>query len=126
MRNIRVGKQTFVMTEKDEMKMKESGVNMYGVRQRIKRLGFYDAIEAPAGMRRKEWNALKRMERLEEMREVESLKERIQRRRTEELRRKKPHLFNVPQNTLVVNGASILWRMTYSLKRWRDRWNYTN
>lgn len=98
MRNVRVGKQTFVMTEKDEMKMKESGVNMYGVRQRIKKgWDFYDAIEAPVGMRRKEWNALKRMERLEEMREVESLKERIQRRRTEELRRKKPHLFNVPQ-----------------------------
>ena len=90
MRNVRVGKQTFVMTEKDEMKMKESGVNMYGVRQRIKKgWDFYDAIEAPVGMRRKEWNALKRMER------AESLKERIQRRRTEELRRKKPHLFNV-------------------------------
>ena len=98
MRNIRVGKQTFVVTEKDEMKMKESGVNMYGVRQRIKKgWDFYDAIEAPVVMRLIEWNALKRMERLEEMREVESLKERIQRRRTEELRRKKPHLFNVPQ-----------------------------
>ena len=98
MRNVRVGKQTFVMTEKDEMKMKESGVNMYGVRQRIKKgWDFYDAIEEPVGMRRKEWNALKRMEQLEEMREVESLKERIQRRRMEELRRKKPHLFNVPQ-----------------------------
>ncbi|MEJ7163165.1 SA1788 family PVL leukocidin-associated protein [Staphylococcus capitis] len=92
MKNIRVGKQTFVMTEKDEMKMKESGINMFSLRQRInKGWDFYDAIEAPVGMRRKEWNALKRMER------VESLKERIQRRRMEELRRNKPHLFNVPQ-----------------------------
>ena len=92
MRNIRVGKQTFVMTEKDEMKMEESGINMFSLRQRInKGWDFYDAIEAPVGMRRKEWNALKRMER------VESLKERIQRRRMEELRRNKPHLFNVPQ-----------------------------
>lgn len=92
MRNIRVGKQTFVMTEKDEKKMEESGINMFSLRQRInKGWDFYDAIEAPAGMRRKEWNALKRMER------AESLKERIQRRRKEELRRKKPHLFNVPQ-----------------------------
>ena len=98
MKNIRVGKQTFVMTEKDEMKMEESGINMFSLRQRInKGWDFYDAIEAPVGMRRKEWNALKRMEQLEEMREVESLKERIQRRRMEELRRKKPHLFNVPQ-----------------------------
>ncbi|EGS40336.1 hypothetical protein KZA27_05020 [Staphylococcus capitis] len=98
MKNIRVGKQTFVMTEKDEKKMEESGINMFSLRQRInKGWDFYDAIEAPVGMRRKEWNALKRMERLEEMREVESLKERIQRRRMEELRRKKPHLFNVPQ-----------------------------
>ena len=92
MRNIRVGKQTFVMTEKDEMKMEESGINMFSLRQRInKGWDFYDAIEAPVGMRRKEWNALKRMER------AESLKERIQRRRKEELRRKKPHLFEVPQ-----------------------------
>ena len=29
MKNIRVGKQTFVMTEKDEMKMEESGINMF-------------------------------------------------------------------------------------------------
>ncbi|MGX0611634.1 SA1788 family PVL leukocidin-associated protein [Staphylococcus capitis] len=92
MKNIRVGKQTFVMTEKDEKKMEESGINMFSLRQRInKGWDFYDAIEAPVGMRRKEWNALKRMER------AESLKERIQRRRKEELRRKKPHLFNVPQ-----------------------------
>ena len=68
-------------------------------------------------MRRKEWDKLKRMERLNEMEEAESLKERIQRRRMEELRRKKPHLFNVPQNTLVVSGANILWRMTSLLKR---------
>ena len=92
MRNIRVGKQTFVMTEKDEKKMEENFIDIYVVRQRIKKGWDYnEAIEAPAGMRRKEWNALKRMER------VESLKERIQRRRMEELRRKKPHLFNVPQ-----------------------------
>ena len=98
MKNIRVGKQTFVMTEKDEMKMKESGVNMFSLRQRIKKGWDYnEAIEAPAGMRRKELDKLKRMERLNEMEEAESLKERIQRRRMEELRRKKPHLFNVPQ-----------------------------
>ncbi len=29
MKNIRVGKQTFVMTEKDEKKMEESGINMF-------------------------------------------------------------------------------------------------
>ena len=80
------------MTEKDEKKMEENFIDIYVVRQRIKKGWDYnEAIEAPAGMRRKEWNALKRMER------VESLKERIQRRRMEELRRKKPHLFNVPQ-----------------------------
>lgn len=98
MKNIRVGKQTFVVTEKDEMKMEESGVNMYGVRQRIKKGWAYnDAIEAPVGMRSKEWKALKRMERLSEIEENLSLKERLQRRRMETLKRKKPHLFNVPQ-----------------------------
>ncbi|MFW3641863.1 SA1788 family PVL leukocidin-associated protein [Staphylococcus caprae] len=98
MRNIRVGKQTFVMTEKDEKKMEENFIDIYVVRQRIKKGWDYnEAIEAPAGMRRKEWDKLKRMERLNEMEEAESLKERIQRRRMEELRRKKPHLFTVAQ-----------------------------
>ena len=42
------------MTEKDEMKMEESGINMFSLRQRInKGWDFYDAIEAPVGMRRK-------------------------------------------------------------------------
>ncbi|MDK6296540.1 SA1788 family PVL leukocidin-associated protein [Staphylococcus caprae] len=97
MKNIRVGKQTFVMTEKDEKKMEENFIDIYVVRQRIKKRLGLQRIEAPAGMRRKEWDKLKRMERLNEMEEAESLKERIQRRRMEELRRKKPHLFTVPQ-----------------------------
>ena len=37
MKNIRVGKQTFVMTEKDE-KM-ENFIDIYVVRQRIKKVG---------------------------------------------------------------------------------------
>lgn len=37
MRNIRVGKQTFVMTEKDEKKMEENFIDIYVVRQRIKK-----------------------------------------------------------------------------------------
>ena len=41
------------------------------------------------------------------MEEAESLKERIQRRRMEELRRKKPHLFTVPQKHGRVSGAVI-------------------
>ena len=39
MRNIRVGKQTFVMTEKDEKKMEENFIDIYVVRQRIKKVG---------------------------------------------------------------------------------------
>ena len=38
MKNIRVGKQTFVMTEKDEKKM-ENFIDIYVVRQRIKKVG---------------------------------------------------------------------------------------
>ena len=38
MKNIRVGKQTFVMTEKDE-KMEENFIDIYVVRQRIKKVG---------------------------------------------------------------------------------------
>lgn len=37
MRNIRVGKQTFVMTEKDEKKMEENFIDIYVVRQKNKK-----------------------------------------------------------------------------------------
>ena len=85
------------MTEKDEMKMEESGINMFSLRQRInKGWDFTTQLKRQSVCVAKEWNALKRMER------AESLKEHIQRRRMEELRRKKPHLFNVPQNIRVV------------------------
>ena len=38
MKNIRVGKQTFVMTEKMK-KMEENFIDIYVVRQRIKKVG---------------------------------------------------------------------------------------
>ena len=45
---------------------------------------------------------------------------RLERQKELDLRRKKPHLFNVPQNIHVANGVSTLWRMTSSLEGWLD------
>ena len=67
------------------------------------------------GVRRSEWDSLKPKED-----GIASYKERMEQRRLQELKRKKPHLFTVPQNTLVVNGARTLWKMTSSLERWLD------
>ena len=46
----------------------------------------------PIGVRRSEWESLKPKEN-----DIASYKERMEQRRLQELKRKKPHLFEVPQ-----------------------------
>lgn len=74
-------------------KMEEENIQLANVRTRLVD-GWYleDAVEAPIGMRRKEWLNLK-----EDVVGEETLKEKLERYRTERLKRNKPHLFNVPQ-----------------------------
>ncbi|PHS99919.1 SA1788 family PVL leukocidin-associated protein, partial [Staphylococcus aureus] len=53
------------------------------------------AMDAPEGMRLSEYREKKTIERLEQARLERKLER--QRKKEAELRRKKPHLFNVPQ-----------------------------
>ncbi|EPX93561.1 hypothetical protein L895_13400, partial [Staphylococcus aureus SA16] len=55
----------------------------------------HEAMDAPEGMRLSEYREKKTIERLEQARLERKLER--QRKKEAELRRKKPHLFNVPQ-----------------------------
>lgn len=91
---MRVKNKYFSITPDVVEKMKEADINSVILRQRLaKGWTFEDAIEAPIGVRRSEWDSLKPKED-----EIASYKERMEQRRLQELRRKKPHLFTVPQN----------------------------
>jgi len=90
---MRVKNKYFSITPDVVEKMKEADINSVILRQRLaKGWAFEDAIEAPIGVRRSEWDSLKPKED-----DIASYKERMKQRRLQELRRKKPHLFTVPQ-----------------------------
>lgn len=90
---MRVKNKYFSITPDVVEKMKEADINSDILRQRLASdWKFEDAIEAPIGVRRSEWDSLKPKED-----EIASYKERMERRRLQELKRKKPHLFEVPQ-----------------------------
>lgn len=90
---MRVKNKYFSITPDVAEKMKEADINSSILRQRLASgWKFEDAIEAPIGVRRNEWDCLKPKED-----EIASYKERMEQRRLQELKRKKPHLFTVPQ-----------------------------
>ncbi|MCO6294993.1 hypothetical protein LZT97_04815 [Staphylococcus epidermidis] len=90
---MRVKNKYFSITPDVAEKMQKADINSVILRQRLaKGWAFEDAIEAPIGVRRSEWNSLKPKED-----EIASYKERMEQRRLQELKRKKPHLFTVPQ-----------------------------
>lgn len=90
---MRVKNKYFNITPDVAEKMKEADINSGILRQRLASgWKFEDAIEAPIGVRRSEWESLKPKEN-----DIASYKERMERRRLQELKRKKPHLFEVPQ-----------------------------
>lgn len=90
---MRVKNKYFNITPDVAEKMKEADINSSILRQRLaKGWAFEDAIEAPIGVRRSEWDSLKPKED-----EIASYKERMEQRRLQELKRKKPHLFTVNQ-----------------------------
>lgn len=90
---MRVKNKYFSITPDVVEKMKEADINSDILRQRLASgWKFEDAIKAPIGVRRSEWESLKPKED-----EIASYKERMERRRLQELKRKKPHLFTVPQ-----------------------------
>ncbi|MCG1570858.1 hypothetical protein K4Q62_08165 [Staphylococcus epidermidis] len=90
---MRVKNKYFRITPNVVEKMQKADINSDILRQRLaKGWAFEDAIEAPIGVRRNEWDSLKPKED-----EIASYKERMEQRRLQELKRKKPHLFEVPQ-----------------------------
>ena len=90
---MRVKNKYFSITPDVVEKMKKADINSDILRQRLASgWKFEDAIEAPIGVRRSEWDSLKPKED-----EIASYKERMEQRRLQELKRKKPHLFTVPQ-----------------------------
>ena len=90
---MRVKNKYFSITPDVVEKMKEADINSDILRQRlVSGWKFEDAIEASIGVRRSEWDSLKPKED-----EITSYKERMEQRRLQELKRKKPHLFEVPQ-----------------------------
>lgn len=90
---MRVKNKYFSITPDVVEKMKEADINSDILRQRLASgWKFVDAIEASIGVRRSEWDSLKPKED-----EITSYKERMEQRRLQELKRKKPHLFEVPQ-----------------------------
>lgn len=90
---MRVKNKYFSITPDVAEKMQKADINSVILRQRLaKGWAFEDAIEAPIGVRRSEWDSLKPKEN-----DIASYKERMEQRRLQELRRKKPHLFTVPQ-----------------------------
>lgn len=90
---MRVKNKYFSITPDVAEKMQKADINSGILRQRLaKGWAFEDAIEAPIGVRRSEWESLKPKEN-----DIASYKERMEQRRLQELKRKKPHLFEVPQ-----------------------------
>lgn len=90
---MRVKNKYFSITPDVVEKMKEADINSDILRQRLASgWKFEDAIEVSIGVRRSEWDSLKPKED-----EITSYKERMEQRRLQELKRKKPHLFEVPQ-----------------------------
>ncbi|SCT81954.1 PVL ORF-50-like family protein [Staphylococcus aureus] len=80
-----------------EMELIEShGITPGMVSKRVKDgWELHEAMDAPEGMRLSEYREKKTIERLEQARLERKLER--QRKKEAELRRKKPHLFNVPQ-----------------------------
>lgn len=80
-------------TEYENEQMKKKGLTPEIVRNRVaKGWELSEAIDAPFGMKLNDYREIQITKALEREREMAR-----QRRKEAELRRKKPHLFNVPQ-----------------------------
>ncbi|HHM3630469.1 TPA: SA1788 family PVL leukocidin-associated protein [Staphylococcus aureus] len=104
---------------KSEMELIEShGITAGMVSKRVKDgWELHEAMDAPEGTRLSEYREKKTIERLEQAR----LERKLERKRKKEaeLRRKKPHLFNVPQK----HSRDPYWfDVTYNqmFKKWQE------
>ena len=86
--------------------MAKRGINAGIVSKRVRGCWeFSEALDAPYGMHLKEYREMKQMEKIKQARLERELER--QRKKEAELRRK-PHLFNVPQNIHVIRTGLIL------------------
>ncbi|HDH1978783.1 TPA: hypothetical protein PIU80_001562 [Staphylococcus aureus] len=76
--------------------MAKRGINAGIVSKRVRGCWeFSEALDVPYGMHLKEYREMKQMEKIKQARLERELER--ERKKEAELRRKKPHLFNVPQ-----------------------------
>lgn len=86
--------------------MAKRGINAGIVSKRVRGCWeFSEALDAPYGMHLKEYREMKQMEKIKQARLERELER--ERKKEAELRKKKPHLFNVPQNIHVIRTGSM-------------------
>ncbi|MBV7286436.1 SA1788 family PVL leukocidin-associated protein [Staphylococcus aureus] len=93
---VKINGKPYKFTEHENELIKKNGLTPGMVAKRVKDgWELHEAMDAPEGTRLSEYREKKTIERLEQAR-LERKLERKQKKEAE-LRRKKPHLFNVPQ-----------------------------
>ncbi|MDN8886564.1 SA1788 family PVL leukocidin-associated protein [Staphylococcus aureus] len=98
--------------------MAKRGINAGIVSKRVRGCWeFSEALDAPYGMHLKEYREMKQMEKIKQARLERELER--ERKKEAELRKKKPHLFNVPQK----HSRDPYWfDVTYNqkFKKWSE------
>lgn len=98
--------------------MAKRGINAGIVSKRVRGCWeFSEPLDAPYGMHLKEYREMKQMEKIKQARLERELER--ERKKEAELRRKKPHLFNVPQK----HSRDPYWfDTTYNqmFKKWQE------
>ncbi|HCZ8224185.1 TPA: hypothetical protein O4C87_000182 [Staphylococcus aureus] len=93
---VKINGKPYKFTEHENELIKKNGLTPGMVAKRVKDgWELHEAMDAPEGTRLSEYREKKTIERLEQARLERKLERK--RKREAELRRKKPHLFNVPQ-----------------------------
>lgn len=93
---VKINGKPYKFTEHENELIKKNGLTPGMVAKRVKDgWELHEAMDAPEGMRLSEYREKKTIERLEQARLERKLER--ERKKEAELRRKKPHLFNVPQ-----------------------------
>ncbi|HDC8404803.1 TPA: hypothetical protein PI361_002547 [Staphylococcus aureus] len=93
---VKINGKPYKFTEHENELIKKNGLTPGMVAKRVKDgWELHEAMDAPEGTRLSEYREKKTIERLEQARLERKLER--ERKKEAELRRKKPHLFNVPQ-----------------------------
>ncbi|MCE5038412.1 SA1788 family PVL leukocidin-associated protein [Staphylococcus auricularis] len=115
---IQVNEIIYTLNEKQIKQMEEKRLSKMLVRQRLK-IGWplNDAVQVPKDTNRETW--------LENQKAMKALQERLDRERRREeakLRKKKPHLFHVPQKHQMGRYAKHLFKHNAMVKIKKDKY----